>query len=130
MNSVTIFYLLAWFILMIIAIANGLVREKLYGKLLPELVSHQLSTLSGIFLTGLLVWFLNLNWTIENSNQAWLIGCFWLLFTVAFEFGFGHYIIGHSWQRLFADYNIFRGRIWILFLIWICVLPFLLYKFS
>jgi hypothetical protein len=129
MNLVTINYLLAWFMLMVIAIANGLAREKLYGKLLPELVSHQLSTFLGIFLTGLFVWLLNLYLPIESSNQAWFIGCFWLFLTVAFEFGFGHYIIGHSWQRLLADYNILRGRIWIIFLIWICLLPFVIFKF-
>jgi hypothetical protein len=37
--------------------------------------------------------------------------------TVAFEFFAGHYAFGNSWERLIADYNVFRGRIWILVLL-------------
>lgn len=37
--------------------------------------------------------------------------------TVVFEFGAGHYIFGHSWEKLFADYNFVRGRIWALVLV-------------
>ena len=51
------------------------------------------------------------------------MGCGWLLFTVAFEFGFGHYVAGHSWQRLLGDYNIFDGRVWSLFLLWLLLMP-------
>ena len=37
--------------------------------------------------------------------------------TVAFEFLAGHYVFGNSWERLIADYDVFRGRIWILVLL-------------
>jgi len=37
--------------------------------------------------------------------------------TVAFEFLAGHYVFGTPWHQLVADYNIFRGRIWVLVLI-------------
>jgi hypothetical protein len=46
-----------------------------------------------------------------------MIGTFWVILTVLFEFGFGHYVAKHSWQKLFADYNIFKGRLWLLVLI-------------
>ena len=36
--------------------------------------------------------------------------------TGGFEFLAGHYVFGNSWERLIADYNVFRGRIWILVL--------------
>ena len=32
--------------------------------------------------------------------------------TIAFEFLFGHYAMGHSWDFLWADYNVFQGRLW------------------
>jgi hypothetical protein len=40
----------------------------------------------------------------------------WLLLTVAFEFLAGHYLFGHAWDRLLADYNLAGGRIWVLVL--------------
>ena len=43
-------YLLAWFHMIFIAIANGLLRESAYGRHLTELRAHQVSTApAGIF---------------------------------------------------------------------------------
>ena len=52
-----------------------------------------------------------------------LIGALWLTLTVVFEFGFGHYVIGHPWKYLLADYNIFKGRLWSLVLLVTFVSP-------
>ena len=46
-----------------------------------------------------------------------MAGIMWVALTVAFEFLAGHYVFGNSWKRLTADYNVFRGRIWILVLL-------------
>ena len=123
-------YLLLWLVLAVIAIANGTLREFTYGSLVSELTAHRLSTLSGMLFTGLFVWFVQRRWPIASLAQAWLIGCCWLLFTIAFEFGFGHYVIGHDWQRLLADYDLSAGRVWSLFLLWILILPVLGYRFG
>lgn len=56
-------------------------------------------------------------------SQAWLVGAIWLAATVAFEFGFGHYVVGHSWNKLLRDYNFMKGRLWLLVLIWILIMP-------
>ena len=59
--------------------------------------------------------------------QAWAIGVLWLALTVAFEFGFGHFVAGHSWSRLGQDYNLLAGRLWVLILLWLAVAPSLFY---
>jgi hypothetical protein len=43
--------------------------------------------------------------------------------TLAFEFLAGHYLFGNPWSRLLEDYDVFRGRIWILVLITTAVAP-------
>lgn len=45
------------------------------------------------------------------------IGALWVAMTVAFELLAGHYLFGNTWERLLADYNVLRGRIWVLVLI-------------
>ena len=116
-------YLLAWPLLAVVAIANGVVRQYTYGKAMSDLAAHQVSTLTAILATGAVVWGLNRFWPIASMSEAWKIGACWLMMTIAFEFGFGHYVAGHSWGRLLADYNILQGRVWSLFLVWILVLP-------
>jgi len=45
------------------------------------------------------------------------VGAGWVICTVLFEFVFGHYVMNHPWEKLLADYNVFRGRTWVLVLL-------------
>lgn len=47
-------------------------------------------------------------------HQALLIGTVWIILTIAFEFLAGQYLFSNSWTRLLADYNLLRGRVWVL----------------
>ena len=123
-------YTVSWIGMVIIAIMNGVIRDVLYGKRLGELTAHQISTFTLIVLSGLYLWLLGLAWKIPSPNQAITIGLIWLALTVAFEFLFGHYVAKHPWTRLFHDYNIFKGRIWVLVLIWITIAPYVFYRFQ
>jgi hypothetical protein len=122
-------YAAFWIALMVLAIVNGIFRENTYGKHLSDLQAHQLSTLTGIFLMGAAVWLLSLWKWPASAQEALLIGAIWLTLTVLFEFLFGHFIAGHSWQRLLQDYDLLSGRVWLLFLLWILLLPYVVFKF-
>ena len=121
-------YVLCWFGLAMIATANGVLRQSTYGRALSETQAHQVSTLIGILLTGLFVWLVSRRLPLESKAQAWTVGVVWLAMTIAFEFGFGRYVAGHSWQRLLADYDLFAGRVWPVFLLWVTVTPYLFYR--
>lgn len=120
-------YLTFWLVLMILGVANGIVRELTYGRRLSELRAHQLSTLTGVLVMTLAVWLLSLFIRPSSMEIALLIGLIWLALTVAFEFGFGHWVARHTWEELLADYNILEGRLWPLFLLWMLLLPGLVY---
>jgi len=49
--------------------------------------------------------------------DLWLIGIIWLVLTLAFEFGVGHFVMKKSWNTLLEDYNILKGRTWVLVLV-------------
>lgn len=121
-------YVIAWFPMIVIAIVNGLFREKFLANHFNELRAHQLSTASMIVLFGIYVWIIFKIWAPISSSQAIIIGLIWLVLTVIFEFLFGHYIAGHSWDKLLRDYNILKGRVWVLILIWIAIAPYIIYQ--
>lgn len=121
-------YTLFWFVLAMVAVVNGVVREATYGRKLSDLRAHQLSTLSGILLCTIAVWAFSLAFPIESGRTAIFIGLLWLGLTVAFEFGFGRYVAGHSWRKLFSDYDLLSGRVWCVFLVWILFLPYTIYR--
>jgi hypothetical protein len=126
--KIYLIYAASWLGMVILAILNGTIREKAYGQFMGELTAHQLSTFTGLILFGLYIWVLTGLFRIESSNQALLIGGIWLIMTVAFEFIFGHYVMGHPWNKLFCDYNMLKGRVWLLVLIWTSAAPYLFYR--
>ena len=111
-----------------LAIANGILRESTYGKWMPELCAHQLSTLTGIILMGAYIWTIGWWWNPLSSREALLIGAVWVGLTVTFEFGFGLLVMGHPLSRLLNDYNLFAGRVWLLFLLWLGVAPWIFFR--
>ena len=123
-------YVFAWIPMVLIAIANGALREGSYGKYVGELMAHQISTLSAVLLLGIYLWLVVRRWPPERPGQAVAIGLIWLGLTVVFEFVFGRYVAGLSWTKLLSDYNIFAGRAWVAVLVWITIAPYVFYRFN
>jgi len=122
-------YTLVWLLMPFIGILNGTIREFGYKKYMSELLAHQVSCLTGIFLFGLFVWALSLKWKIQSTNQALIIGLIWFVLTILFEFVFGYYVMEHPWSRLFNDYNLLAGRLWIIVLLFTSLAPYIFFKF-
>ena len=128
MNTTTRNLTIAWLGGVPIAIINGTVRNFGYGPYMSELLAHQISCATGILLFAAYFWLLNKRWTITNTQQSLQIGASWLILTILFEFVFGHYMMGHSWAYLLADYNIFAGRFWSFVLLWTAIQPYVIYR--
>ena len=123
-----VIYAAGWVGLVILAILNGTIRVAVYGPSMSDLSAHQVSTAIGLSLFGIYIWIFTGIFRIASSKQAIVIGVMWLSMTIIFEFLFGHYVIGHSWAKLFEDYNVLKGRVWLLVLIWTTVAPYLFYR--
>lgn len=121
-------HFLWWFAFPFVGILNGILREATYKKVTGDLFAHQISTATGIIFFGIIFYFIFKKWNIESVKHAILVGITWLFLTVLFEFGFGHYIMGNSWEKLLHDYNLADGRFWSLFLVWITIAPIVFYK--
>jgi hypothetical protein len=121
-------YCLLWLFLPLIGILNGSIREFVYKNAVGELPAHQISTLTGILLMGWFVSYISRRWPLTSATQAVQIGAVWFLFTVLFEFGFGHFLSGKPWSVLLHDYNLLEGRVWVFLLIWITIAPWVFYK--
>ena len=121
-------YVLAWVPMLIIAIANGALRQATFAKVMPELRAHQLSTLIGSVLIGVFIWFIIRMWPPPSGRRAVVIGVVWLLLTVAFEFFMGLVLISSPLAQVLQDYNLFGGRVWVLFLTWLTFAPWVFFR--
>ena len=106
--------LLIWLLIAVLANLNGALRQFVIIPLSNEGAGHVISTLMLAGIVLLTTW-LTIGWMRPSTaGEAWTIGGVWLLLTLAFEFGFGHYVFGKPWSVLLADHRLDQGRIWTL----------------
>jgi hypothetical protein len=123
-----ILYVAAWVPMLVIAVANGALRQATLEKMMPELRAHQVSTLTGSVFMGLFIWFVVRTWPPASGGQALVIGLAWLVLTVAFEFFMGLVLARRPLSQVLLDYNLLEGRVWVLFLVWLTLAPWVFFR--
>ncbi|OPX22428.1 MAG: hypothetical protein B1H03_04410 [Planctomycetales bacterium 4484_113] len=116
--------LVLWFAAVVIAIGNGFVGNLVVAPRLGQYSGHVYKSLVMIAVVFVLAWI----YASQTQGTAWLAaavgaGLLWFFLTIGFEFICGHFIFGHSWEALFADYRIWQGRLWLLVLLSDLVAP-------
>jgi catechol 2,3-dioxygenase-like lactoylglutathione lyase family enzyme len=121
---------LVWLVLAVSMIVLGTARELLIAPTVGSLRAHQIGSVFAavIVILGSAV---SLKWlgAVQDVPIQIRIGGIWLGMTVAFEFVFGHYVVGHDWAALLADYDVTEGRLWSLVLIATFLGPFIAGRF-
>ena len=116
-----------WIAFVLLAIANGVVRERVYGPHVRTLTAHQISTVAGALAFAGFAWamFRDVAGRLSPAG-ALAVGAGWASATIAFEVSLGRFVRGLAWSELLADYNVCRGRLWGLFLLVVLLTPTLL----
>jgi hypothetical protein len=105
---------IAWLGGAVLGVLNGTVREATYRRAVGERRAEQISTATLIAALAGYFAFLERRAPIPTRDQAYRIGAVWAALTVAFEFGFGHYVDPDrkTWSELAANYDLTKGRLW------------------
>jgi len=119
--------LVIWFAILMLAMANGFLREFV---LMPRLGTPASLVLSGLLLSALILGmaYLSLPWLKPGAPlQYWLVGFGWLALTLVFEFSFG-LGQGKSWPVMLEAYTFKGGNLWPLVLAVTALAPYLAAK--
>jgi hypothetical protein len=117
-----------WLLIMCIEVVHGTLRTIFLAPLIGDFLARQLSVLTGSLLI-LTVAFLFVRWIRASTTGSLLIvGLLWLLLTLLFEFCFGHFILGLSWERLASDYDLRHGGLLTLGLVVLMFAPLMAAK--
>ena len=106
---------LVWLGFATVAVAGGIFRVVWLEPRLGEPAANLLETLGLVAVLAGMIW-LAAPWLVPGlqKRDLRLLGGYWFTLTVAFEFGFGHYVDGASWSTLLSNYDVTAGRLWIL----------------
>jgi hypothetical protein len=104
--------ILMWLLILVAMFGNGVLRVGVLQPRLGEDLARQLACLTGIAIVLGLSRLLVPRLGPRAGRELVGVGALWLALTLAFEFGFGRYVSGLSWETLLEDYDLLRGRLW------------------
>jgi hypothetical protein len=122
-------YILLWLPMAALAIANGAIRDSYYKKYVGASKAKRISTITLLIILGIYIAFVMDKFPVESPIEAWEVGIVWVLMTLAFEFGLGA-LRNVTPEEMLSEYNIFKGRIWVLIPVELLVVPWLFYLMS
>src|SRR6476469_7450887 len=108
-EPVVVKYIAAWLGLMVLAVVNGVARDKLYGPRVGELAAHQFSTALLLIAFGAYFYGLEKLWPLHSNATAWAIVAAWLIMTLTSETALGRLVARQPWRVLLADYDLRAG---------------------
>ena len=116
--------LVIWASILVLAVANGALRESV---LISGVGAPAALVLSGLLLSTLIIGvaYFSLPWLqISRPVQLWAVGLVWLALTLVFEFSFGLWQ-GKSWPELLEAYTFKDGNIWPIVLATTALAPYI-----
>ena len=123
MPEVVIKSLGIWLVIVIVAIINGVAREKILTPLIGSSFSLPLSGIT-LSVLVLVVTYFTIPFIGEVKTGTYLyIGLLWVILTLSFEYLFGHYVTGKPWHEINQVFNILKGDLFIVVLIVSAVSP-------
>jgi hypothetical protein len=101
--------LAVWLLLITVEFIHGILRTIVLVPVVGDFRARQIGVFIGSALI-LVVAYLFIGWLRAPDRKALLlVGLLWLVLTLAFELGFGHFVFGRSWGSLGEDYKIPKG---------------------
>jgi hypothetical protein len=98
-----------WLVLICAEILHGIARGIFLVPQVGEFRSNQIGVFTGSIII-LVIALAFVRWIGAYQTTGLLaVGLLWLVLTLAFEVGFGRFVVGASWERLAADYNVLEG---------------------
>jgi hypothetical protein len=109
--------IVAWFVLVLGAIANGAVRDFVLVERLGNAVALPLSGITLSLLVFVITYFAVPFFGKQARHVFLTIGAIWVVLTLAFEFPFGHYVAGKPWTELLQVFDLAGGNLFVLVLV-------------
>lgn len=115
--------LAVWLLIIVAESIHGTLRTLFLEPVLGGPAARRLSVFTGVLLI-FAVTYLCIKWIGESRSKGLIaIGLGWVFLTVIFEIALGRLVLGLTWERLLADYDITNGGLMGIGLILMALVP-------
>jgi hypothetical protein len=115
----------AWLLIAILAVLNGILREKVLMDLLGERIALMASAII-LSIVIILVAYFTFDFVFSKLRHATLaVGFQWFFMTLLFEFTFGYFVAGKSLPEILLVFNVQNGNLFLLVLLATLTAPYI-----
>ena len=114
-----------WVLLMTAETLHGMWRVKVLSVWLGDEFARDVGVFTGSLII-LLITFACIDWIpARDARTLLLVGSTWVLLTIGYELALGRFAFHLSWSEIAGDFNLFRGRLLPLGLVFLLFSPLL-----
>ena len=115
--------LAVWLLIVVAESVHGTLRQLFLAPLVGDLAARRISFFVAVLLIFLITYFF-IRWIdAPTPKSLFAIGLMWMILMTVFEFGLGLFAMNYSWQRMLEDYDLSRGGLMGLGLIFMIFAP-------
>jgi hypothetical protein len=115
--------IIVWLVIILAESLHGTARRFLLEPYVGEFRASQIGVFMGAAII-LVISIASVRWIGASSVYQLLgVGLIWLILTLSFEFLLGRLVLGYSWERIIAEYNLRKGGLMAIGLMALMVSP-------
>jgi hypothetical protein len=103
-----------WLVIMAAAVINGVIRDEWLNPLLGDSFALPLSGVMLSLLIFIITYFSVTLIGLSTTLTCLVIGLFWVILTLSFEYLFGHFVLGMPWYEISRVFDVTRGNLFVL----------------
>lgn len=114
-----------WLVIIGVESVHGALRMKFLVPIVGDFRAGQICVFTGALLIFGIAW-LFIRWIrAETARSLVTVGIGWVVLTVLFEAGLGRLALDYSWGRIFSEYDLSRGGLMSLGVVFLALAPLL-----
>jgi hypothetical protein len=117
-----------WLLVMAVEFVHGTLRWFFLRPRVGDFRSGQIGVITGSLLFLLIVYLCEPWMKLQSAGDGLRAGALWLVLTLAFEWSFGRYIAGRSWENMAVEYDLSRGGLMPIGLAVFALSPWIAYR--
>lgn len=120
--------ILIWLLIIFAETVHGILRQMFLAPTVGDFRARQIAVFTGMLLI-FAVAYLFIGWIrAGNAKRLLAVGLMWAGLTLVFEFVLGVFILNYPKERIWEDYDISRGGLMILGILFMIFVPLLAAK--
>ena len=114
-----------WLLIVFVESVHGTLRQLFLAPMVGDLTARRIAFFVAVFLIFFITYLFIRFIDAPTVRSLFIVGLMWMILMTLFEFGLGHFAMNYSWERMLEDYDVSRGGLMVIGLLFMICAPWL-----